>query len=780
MSDGSKKPIFHSLSAVKPLSSNSPNLRPQQSDAVLSPSQDCSGQACCSSSQASQQPPLSEATSSTRQSHSQHAWFIRGMDCPSCARKVETAATNVVGEGQAKVLFATEKLLVNVTDAGQIAQIEAAIKSAGFTLSPVNNSGATKKNADTDRFAFLKSNGHILAIVFGMLAASLASAYYPDYSQGMYALVCLLGLAPIASKAIKLAKSGTPFAIETLMSVAAVGALYLGETVEAAMVLLLFLIGERLEAFAASQARSGVKALMSLVPEDATVLVDGKPIQKAASELQVGDTLQLGPGDRMCADAELLVTSASFDESALTGESLPVERQFGDTIMAGSVLVDKVVTLRVTSKQGENAIDRILHLIEQAESHKAPIERFLDKFSRWYTPLMMLVSLLVIITPPLLFSQDWHTWIYRGLALLLIACPCALVISTPAAITSGLAAATRRGALIKGGAALERLGAVESIAFDKTGTLTLGKPQVTDVVVIDPHSSREQLLSCAAAIETGSNHPLAVSLLQYVKQQNIELPMANEISANAGVGVQGHIEGILWQLSAPSKLPFDIEQPVRDQIEHIEQQGKTVVLVLQQQRVVGLIAWQDTVRQEAKLAMSALTSLGIKATMLTGDNPRSAYAIAHPLGIDYQASLMPQDKVTFVNDINDTHKVAMVGDGINDAPAMKAAHIGVAMGGGTDVALEVADAALTHNRLTELPVMIELSRATLRNIKQNIALALGLKGVFLVTSLLGITGLWVAVLADSGATAIVTINALRLLRFRSKVMPIEESKISAN
>jgi Cd2+/Zn2+-exporting ATPase len=468
----------------------------------------------------------------------------------------------------------------------------------------------------------------------------------------------------------------------------------------------------------------------------------------------------------MPADGVLINQAASFDESALTGESLPVEHIEGGKIMAGAVVVDKVVQIQVTSRQGENAIDRILHLIEEAESRKAPLERFLDKFSRWYTPLMMLVSLLVIITPPLLFAQPWETWVYRGLALLLIACPCALVISTPAAITSGLAAAAKRGALIKGGAALELLGRVESVAFDKTGTLTQGKPQVTDVVAISV--TDEQLLSLTASIEIGSSHPLAISLVNKAQDQGVMIPEATDKTAQVGSGVTGLVDGKVVQVIAPSKAEFKLNKEVEDRVLELEGQGKTVVVARHDSQVIGLIAWQDTLRQDAQQAVAALKQLGISSVMLTGDNPRSAEAIANQIGLDYKASLLPADKVHYVEEISAQHTVAMVGDGINDAPAMKASSIGIAMGGGTDVALETADAALTHNRLVELPAMIELSRATLNNIRQNVALALGLKGVFLVTSLLGITGLWVAVLADSGATALVTLNALRLLRFESK------------
>ncbi|EKM23399.1 copper-translocating P-type ATPase [Vibrio sp. HENC-03] len=686
------------------------------------------------------------------------------MDCPACAQKLEKAISSVEGVTNAKVLFATEKLVVDFDNRALAPVIEQVSQQTGF---PLTSTDAPKPKAEKKGWlGVMKDNIQILSIAGAMALAGLISDLHPTFSTWLFTLTCLLGLYPVAMKAVKLARSGTPFAIETLMSVAALGALYLGETAEAAMVLLLFLIGEKLEAYASSRARSGVQALMDLVPENTTLIVDGERQEVPASQLQPGNVIEVAPGGRMPADGVLMTQAASFDESALTGESVPVEHNEGGKIMAGAVVVDKVVQVKVTSRQGENAIDRILHLIEEAESRKAPLERFLDKFSRWYTPLMMLVSLLVIITPPLLFAQPWETWVYRGLALLLIACPCALVISTPAAITSGLAAAAKRGALIKGGAALELLGRVESVAFDKTGTLTQGKPQVTDVVPFDV--TEEQLLSLTASIEIGSSHPLAISLVNKAQEQGINIPEAADKTAQVGSGVTGLVEGKLVQVIAPSKADFAIASDIEQQVVALEDQGKTVVIARHDEQVIGLIAWQDTLRQDAQQAVAALKKLGISSVMLTGDNPRSAEAIANQIGLDYKASLLPADKVHYVEEISAQHTVAMVGDGINDAPAMKASSIGIAMGGGTDVALETADAALTHNRLIELAGMIELSRATLNNIRQNVALALGLKGVFLVTSLLGITGLWVAVLADSGATALVTLNALRLLRFESK------------
>lgn len=685
------------------------------------------------------------------------SWKIRGMDCPSCAKKIETAVGGIPGVERAAVLFATEKLVV---DAGHdVSQkVQAAVEKAGFVLL---GAGGTKTQPEN---GFWKEYGLLISLVVMMIVSYGIEQFSPALGRIAFIATTLVGLAPVVRQAWNLTRSGTPFAIETLMSIAAIGALFIGATEEAAMVLLLFMIGELLESYAASRARKGVTALMALVPEDAVVVENGQRRTVAVSSLMPGQIIEVAPGARMPADAELLADGISFDESALTGESVPVERQSGEKVAAGSLVVDRVCQLRVVSEPGNNAIDRILQLIEEADERRAPIERFLDRFSRYYTPAIMLFSLLVILVPPLLFAQPWDTWIYRGLTMLLIGCPCALVISTPAAITSGLAAATRRGALIKGGAALEQLGRVTTIAFDKTGTLTQGTPQVTDVVALSD-TQTDQILTLAAAVEVGSHHPLAQAIVRNVADKKLAMLTADDRQAKAGVGVEGVVNGALVQVMAPTKLPQDaLSDDALAQIYALESAGKTVVVVIQAQQPIGVIALSDTLRADAVEALAQLKQMGISGVMLTGDNPRAAAAIASKLGIEYRAGLLPADKVDAVTALSQKADTAMVGDGINDAPAMKAASIGIAMGSGSDVALETADAALTHNRLTGLPEIIALSRATHANIRQNITIALGLKAVFMVTSLLGLTGLWLAVLADSGATALVTANALRLLR----------------
>lgn len=716
---------------------------------------------CCSHDHAApDDTALPELSGSQR-----YNWQVEGMDCPSCARKIETAVLKIAAVTQAKVMFATEKLVVDA--AGDVrADVTSAVQQAGFVLWDLNGGSAAPKKKEEQSLLKQATPMLILAV---LIALSYALEFVnPEFGKYAFIASTLIGLFPIAKSSLRLIRSGTPFAIETLMTVAAVGAIIIGATEEAAMVILLFLLGEMLESYAAGRARRGVSALMALVPEDAVVIKDGQKVSVPVAQLRPGDIIEIAPGGRLPTDAELLSEFASFDESALTGESVPVERAQGEKVAAGSLSVDRAVQMKVVSEQGQNAIDRILTLIEEAEERRAPIERFIDRFSRYYTPMIMLFSALVIVIPPLFMGQEWYPWIYRGLTLLLIGCPCALVISTPAAITSALAAATRRGALIKGGAALEQLGTVTTVALDKTGTLTEGKPQVTDIVALNNHSDAD-VLTFASAVESGSHHPLAKAILERTEALGLTITEAENRKAHAGKGVEGELSGVTILVSAPGKLADGLlTDAAAAEVTRLENEGKTVVAVVAGNRLTGLIAMQDTLRSDAIEAISQLKAMGVSAVMLTGDNPRAAAAIAGTIGMDFRAGLMPEDKVKAVMALNNEHHTMMVGDGINDAPAMKAASIGVAMGSGTDVALETADAALTHNRLTGIAEVITLSRATRKIIRENITIALGLKAVFLVTTLMGLTGLWVAVLADSGATALVTANAVRLLRVMKK------------
>ncbi|MGF1865054.1 zinc/cadmium/mercury/lead-transporting ATPase [Enterovibrio norvegicus] len=697
-------------------------------------------------------------------------WRVSNMDCPSCAGKLETALRGIDGLVDAKVRFATEKLVVSFSASpseASLSAIKTRAEKTGFPLTSVSE--PKKAQAPLSLIERIQKEGVLIALISVMALAGVLSFWNTELSSTLFTLATVMGLLPILKKAGTLAKSGSPFSIEMLMSIAALGALYLGETVEAAMVLVLFLIGERLEGYASSRARDGIQALMALVPDDVIRIDDdGKRKSVAVSSLQPSHCIEIAPGGRLPADAELMGHTASFDLSALTGESIPVEKLVGENVPAGALVVDQVVQLRVVSEQGKSAIDRILTLIEEAESRRAPVERFIDRFSRWYTPLMILVAALVVIVPPLLFGESWDTWVYRGLALLLIACPCALVISTPAAMTSGLAAAARQGALIKGGAALEALSKVDYIAFDKTGTLTEGKPVVTDILTWS--GDEQTLIAQSAAIETGSHHPLAKALVAEAKHRQVPELVAQQMKATAGRGVSGLVEGKMIALVALDKLDAtqDISDAQQDAAQAMAMSGKTVAIVFVDKEAKGAIAWRDELRSAAKETVSALNLEGVRSVMLTGDNPKAAAGLAAQLNMEYRAGLMPEGKVDAINELAKIARVAMVGDGINDAPAMKAATIGIAMGGGTDVALETADIALSHNRIESLPDIVNLARATMSNVHQNVALAVGLKAIFLVTTVLGFTGLWVAVLADSGATAIVTMNALRLLKWGKK------------
>ncbi len=701
------------------------------------PKEDC----CCEGACETQTQTLPE-------SGNHYSWVVNGMDCAACARKVENAVKQVPGVSHVQVLFATEKLLVSAeNDVSR--QVEAAVSKAGYTL--------RSETAPAEKTSPLKENLPLITLIIMMaLSWGLEQINHP-FGNLAFIATTLVGLFPIARQALRLMRSGSWFAIETLMSVAAIGALFIGATAEAAMVLLLFLIGERLEGWAASRARKGVSALMALKPETATRVIDGQRETVAINTLRPGDVIEVPAGGRLPADGALVTATASFDESALTGESIPVARAAGEKVPAGATSVDRLVQLTVLSEPGDSAIDRILRLIEEAEERRAPVERFIDHFSRIYTPAIMLVALLVTVVPPLFFGAPWEGWIYKGLTLLLIGCPCALVISTPAAITSGLAAAARRGALIKGGAALEQLSQVQHIAFDKTGTLTVGRPQVTGVYPQD--ISEDALLTLAAAVEQGSTHPLAQAIVREAQRRGLNIPPATAQRALVGSGIEAVVEGKKVLIAAADARSTP-------QVEALEQAGQTVITVMQDGVPMGMLALRDTLRDDAKEAVDALHRLGVQGVILTGDNPRAAAAIAGALGLEFKAGLLPADKVSAVTELNSNAPLAMVGDGINDAPAMKASSIGIAMGSGTDVALETADAALTHNRLTGLAQMIELARATRANIRQNIGIALGLKGIFLITTLLGMTGLWLAVLADTGATVLVTANALRLLRQR--------------
>ncbi|MFM9848043.1 MAG: heavy metal translocating P-type ATPase [Hyphomicrobiaceae bacterium] len=716
---------------------------------------------------------------------SEEKFRVTGMDCPTCADKVATALARIPGISEVGVNFGTQILSCTLDPAKvQPDAVEKSVKALGYHVEllttgdrqPARAGEPAEQSAPAEQSWWETPKGRLLVLLSALTAAGAFLSWSGLMAEQWSLLpAALVGLGYFGRRAIAAARAGTPFSIEMLVSLATAGAILIGASSEAAIVNILFLVGELLEGLAASRARAGIRSLVKLIPRTAT-LIDGEVRREVPVErLELAQVVLVRPGDRIPVDGEIIEGTSGIDESAVTGESMPVNKSIGAQVFAGSVNTSGTVKVRTTRRVEDNTISRIIHLVEEAQATKAPTARFIDRFSQVYTPLAVLGAALVMIVPPLLFGGDWATWIYRGLAVLLIACPCALVLSTPAAIASALAAGTRRGLLIKGGAALETMGHVRTVAFDKTGTLTVGKPVVTDIMAIS--GSEDHVLAVAAAVESGSTHPIARAIVERAVKNGVKVPEASDIQAVAGKAMTGRVEARQVLVGSPRHAAELGHVPEsHPTIECLEQDGKTVVVVVEDGQPAGFIAVRDEPRPDARLAVARLNALGIHTVMLTGDNRRTGAAVAKSLGLDVRAELLPDQKLTEIARLKTEGPVAMVGDGINDAPALAAADVGIAMGGGTDVALETADAGLLHERVSGVAEMIVLSRRTLANIRQNVAIALGLKAVFLVTTLIGITGLWPAIMADTGATVLVTLNALRLLGFSvSTVAPVAVS-----
>ncbi|WP_018182511.1 heavy metal translocating P-type ATPase [Kaistia granuli] len=762
----------------------------------------------------------------------QDRYRITGMDCASCAQKIDTAVRRIDGVEDVSVSVSAGTMTVRRGEALDPADpIQKIVAKLGYGIAPLAARAAPVAPApapqehdhdacgghDHDHGAHHHGHSHdhgshdhdhdhghspaapvaaaapkidlhshdvgeddgawwqskkarlTFAAGAAIVVAFLVSHLFPETKPITFAIAMLFGLVPIARRAFMAARYGTPFSIETLMTIAAVGAVIIGAAEEAAMVVFLFLIGELLEGVAARRARSSIRGLATLLPETARVEEAGGTREVAAADLQLGSIIQIRPGDRIAADGLILGGESAIDEAPVTGESVPKRKGVGDTVFAGTINADGVIRVEVTAVASDNTIARIVRLVEEAQEAKAPTERFIDRFSRWYTPAVLVVGALVAIVPPLAFGGDWGEWIYKGLAILLIGCPCALVISTPAAIAAGLAAGARQGLLMKGGSVLETLAGINRVAFDKTGTLTLGRPVVSDVVGYG--RTEAEVIALAASLETGSNHPLARAILGKATDMAAPTIVAQEIAAVAGKGMTGKVGAdalLLGSAAAAAEItPLTVEQEAT--IAALGGEGKSVSVLLVNGAITGIIAMRDGPRADAREGLAELKALDVAPIMLTGDNARAAKAVGGDLGIEVRAELLPQDKQRIIRELQaGGAKVAKVGDGINDAPALAAADVGIAMGGGTDVALETADAAILNNNVGDVARLIRLARRTMRNIHQNIVIALGLKAVFLVTTIVGITGLWPAILADTGATVLVTINALTLLVVKKK------------
>jgi Cd2+/Zn2+-exporting ATPase len=558
--------------------------------------------------------------------------------------------------------------------------------------------------------------------------------------------------------------------MNTLMATAAVGALLIGEWAEAGSAMFLFSLAQLLEARSMDRARNAIRRLLDLSPKEATVLRGGEEIRLPVDRIVVGDTVLLRPGERVPVDGLVVEGASSVNQAPITGESIPVAKAPGSRVLAGSLNGRGVLDIRVERPASDSSLARIIHLVENAQAQRARSQTFIDGFARYYTPAMIAFALGLVLVPPLLFGQPFSTWVYRGLVVLVIACPCALVISTPVSIVCGLTRAAREGILFKGGVYLEELGRIRTFFFDKTGTLTRGKPEVVHVRSFCD-LPEDQLLRLAAALESRSEHPLAAAILEAAGRNGASdaLPVPTFVQAVPGMGIRGKVNGGIYLLGNPAFFGngSGLSGPQRAAVEEWERKGATVVLIGIEKMPLGMIAARDTVREESKVALTELRRLGAgELTMLTGDNPETGQAIASQLPIDaVYAGLLPEDKVRLVREAVDKgNRVAMVGDGINDAPALASATVGVVMGvAGTGVALEAGDVALMGDDLRKLPFAVSLGRRTLRIIRFNVAFSLASKAVFLVLAPLGLVTLWIGVAADMGVSLLVVGNSMRLL-----------------
>ncbi|KCV32410.1 copper-exporting ATPase, partial [Bordetella bronchiseptica 00-P-2730] len=618
------------------------------------------------------------------------------------------------------------------------------------------------------------ARGWRLLAAGGVLAALSEAAHFtgqPAYVAAALALAAILACGLSTYRKGWIAVRNGNLNINALMSIAVTGAMLIGQWPEAAMVMFLFNVAELIEARALDRARHAVRGLLDLAPQTATARQpDGSWAEVPAARLRPGDLVRVRPGERIAADGTISAGQSAIDQSPITGESLPVEKGPDDDVYAGTVNASGSFDYRVTAAAGNTTLDRIIHAVEQAQGARAPTQRFIDRFSRIYTPAVVGLAVLVALVPPLFLGHAWLDSVYRALALLIIACPCALVISTPVSVVSGLTAAARRGILIKGGVYLEEGRKLRWLALDKTGTLTQGKPVQTDLELLhDASAGGRPALRAAVSLAARSDHPVSRALAQADHALDAPLDEVNGFAALPGRGVQGEIGGERFQLGNRRLMrELGVSTPdIEARIDAYEAAGKTAIALTDGQRVLLLAAVADTLKASSAAAVADLHRLGVRTLMLTGDNTRAAQAVAAQAGIDEaRGDLLPQDKLDAVEaKLDPALRVGMVGDGINDAPALARADIGFAMGAaGTGTAIETADVALMDDDLRKIGTFVRLSRATHRILTQNIVLALGIKAVFLVLAMAGQATLWMAVFADVGASLLVVANGLRLLR----------------
>jgi len=699
---------------------------------------------------------------------------VTGMDCASCAATIERSLKQLDGVQHVRVDVVGGRVRVDYRDDKvHRSELADAIRRVGYQLA--SPEPLTDRVSQVPRRTLWARHGRLImtiasgatlgiALLLGRLDAATAA------TMALLAVSAIAGGWYVVPRGIQAARSRA-LDMNFLMSVAAGGAWLIGEQAEAAATLFLFAVAELLEAYSMDRARNAIRSLMELSPAEATVLRGGRELRLGVSDIEIGDVVLIRPGEKIAVDGDVVAGRSSVNQAPITGESMPVDKTPGDQVFAGTLNGHGALHVRSAKLASDTTLARIIHAVEDAQASRAPSQTFVDRFARVYTPAVVGFAVLIALLPPLLGVGAWSTWAYRALAMLVIACPCALVISTPVSIVSGLTAAARAGVLIKGGAFLEAAGAVSAVFFDKTGTLTEGRPAITDIIPLQGRS-RDDVLRCAGAVEQHSEHPLARAILDEVAALAIALPDARDVEALPGIGARAQVDGELIHVGNErlARSLGVMEPTLASTLQRLEHEGRTVVIVATRREPLGIVAIADRVRPEAREAVDELRRAGIGRTvMLTGDNEGTARAIAEHVGVDeYHANLLPDDKLRIVRDCEaGGNGSAFVGDGVNDAPALAAARVGIAMGAaGTDVAIETADIALMGDDLNTLSFAVRLSRRTLLIIKQNIVFALAIKAVFLVLAAVGLATLWMAVAADMGASLLVVANGLRVLRAR--------------
>lgn len=697
-------------------------------------------------------------------------FHIENMDCPTEERLIRDKLSKMQGIDSLDFNLMQRKLVVN-HQLESASPVLSALHSIG--MKAIAESPQVKLPAASDSRVVSRKQWWLM----GLAGASALCAEIVAWVTGNESspLVIALALAAVAAGGIETYKKGwialrnRNLNINALMSIAVTGAMLIGQWPEAAMVMFLFALAEMIEALSLDRARNAIRGLMDMTPETATVLQSDRTWAKVESKhVSPGAVVRVGPGERIPLDGELVSGQSSVNQAPITGESMPVAKAAGDPVFAGTINETGSFEFRVTKVAGESTLARIIKAVEEAQGSRAPTQRFVDRFARIYTPLVFAMAVVVAVGLPLAFGLPWMDSIYKALVLLVIACPCALVISTPVTVVSGLAAAARRGILIKGGAYLEQGRTLKALALDKTGTITRGEPAVTDVTSLVGDADA---LRFAATIAARSDHPVSSAVSRYWKDRGhaTNLSEVTDFAAITGRGVKGRIEGRWFHLGNHRLVEeLGICTPATEKLlQKLEAEGKTAVVLSDESQPLAVIGVADTVRETSRQAIEELHRLGVPSLMLTGDNPKTAAAIAAEVGIDdARGDLLPEDKLKVIDEaLAKYHSVGMAGDGINDAPALARSSIGFAMGAaGTDTAIETADVALMDDDLRKIPEFIRLSRRTAAILKQNIAVALGIKAVFLILAIAGMATLWMAVFADMGASLIVVFNGLRLLR----------------